>query len=154
MTTKRTNPLLPPNIDRHARGAYSSRQRCSWIADHASRRSRGKQAKVEDEICRGPATRITDRKFEGPGISEQLAVLSEQNTELIHLLCRSLEVQEKMLGIMVKKEEQEVDKREEEEKSEDENDEDGEGEDNEEEKEKNDEEKKRKEICEGKKRAE
>ncbi|KAJ3978484.1 hypothetical protein F5890DRAFT_1560256 [Lentinula detonsa] len=134
---------------------HAQRQRCSWIADHASRRSRGKRAKVEDEIYRGPAARITDRKFEGPGISEQLAVLSEQNTELIHLLRRSLEVQEKMLGIMVRAENRVNEAMGVGEKDEDEDedeDEDGEGEEDEEEK-KEDEEKRRKAIREGKKRA-
>ncbi|KAJ3978684.1 hypothetical protein F5890DRAFT_1559861 [Lentinula detonsa] len=130
---------------------HAQRQRCSWIADHTSRRSRGKRAKVEDEIYRGPAARITDRKFEGPGISEQLAVLSEQNTELIHLLRRSLEVQEKMLGIMVKAENRVNEAMGVGEKDGDE-DEDGKGEEDEEEK-KEDEEKRRKAIREGKKRA-
>ncbi|KAJ3791452.1 hypothetical protein GGU11DRAFT_832543, partial [Lentinula aff. detonsa] len=120
-----------------------------WIEDHSSRRSRGKRAKVEDDVYQGLAARVTDRKFKGPGIAEQLAVLSEQNTELIHLLRRSLEVQEKMLGIMVKREEQEVEK-EETEMSGDENDEDGEGEEDEE----VNEEKRREEVREGKKRAE
>ncbi|KAJ3791796.1 hypothetical protein GGU11DRAFT_812665 [Lentinula aff. detonsa] len=127
---------------------HLQRQRCSWIGDHASRRSRGKRAKIEDEIYQGPAARVGERRFEGPGIAEQLAAIVGQNKEIIGIARRSLGLQEQMLHLMVRRERRE----EEAEKSEDE-DEDGEGEEDEEEKEKSDE-KRKSEICEGKKRAE
>ncbi|KAJ3978413.1 hypothetical protein F5890DRAFT_1560386 [Lentinula detonsa] len=130
---------------------HVQRQRCSWIGDHASRRSRGKRAKLEDDVYRGPAARVTDRKFVTPEIAEQLAVLAGQNLELVGIARRSLEVQEKILSIMERRENREI-KMVRGEKEEEE-DEDGEGEEDEEEKEKNDE-KKRNAIREGKKRAE
>ncbi|KAJ3792035.1 hypothetical protein GGU11DRAFT_866384 [Lentinula aff. detonsa] len=174
MMKKKTNPLPPPNGDLHARGAcclvnllpvvrnrrdegLKHRQRCSWIGDHASRRSRGKRAKVEDDIYRGPAASVTDRKFEGPGITEQLLALSGQNIELTQLLRRSLEVQEKMLGIMVRAERRVIEAMGESEKDEgedDDADEDGEGEEDEEVENENEEEKRRRMIREGKRRAE
>ncbi|KAJ3780543.1 hypothetical protein GGU10DRAFT_380492 [Lentinula aff. detonsa] len=61
-------------------------------------------------------------------------------------------VQEKMLGIMERRERRELGMVEEEKEDEEDEDEDGEGEEDEEEKERNDEEKKRKEVREGKKR--
>ncbi|KAJ3735475.1 hypothetical protein DFJ43DRAFT_1036964 [Lentinula guzmanii] len=127
---------------------HVQRQRCSWIEDHASRRSRGKRAKVEDEIYQGPAARVGERKFEGSGIAEQLATLAKHNEELVNIARRSLVLQQRMLHLMVRRERRE----EETENSEDE-DEDGEGEDDEEAKEE-DEEKRRKAIREGKRRAE
>ncbi|KAJ3990996.1 hypothetical protein F5050DRAFT_1898739 [Lentinula boryana] len=131
---------------------HIQRQRCSWIGEHASWRSRGKRAKVEDEIYQGPAARVGERRFEGPGIADQLAAIVGQNTELIAIARRSLGLQERMLNLMVRRERRE----EETEKSEDEDedeDEDGEGEEDEEVKEKNDKEIRREEIREGKKRA-
>ncbi|KAJ3792832.1 hypothetical protein GGU11DRAFT_801968 [Lentinula aff. detonsa] len=144
-TRRRTQACEPCHVQR---------QRCSWIGDHASRRSRGKRAKVEDDIYRGPTASVTDRKFQGPGIAEQLSALSGQNIELTQLLRRSLEVQEKMLGIMVRAERRVMAAMEGSEKGEDEDeneDEDGEGEEDEEEVA---EAKRRGEIREGKKRAE
>ncbi|KAJ3791657.1 hypothetical protein GGU11DRAFT_804151, partial [Lentinula aff. detonsa] len=144
-TRRRTQACEPCHVQR---------QRCRWIGDHASRQSRGKRAKVEDDIYRGPAASVTDRKFEGPGIAEQLSALSGQNIELTQLLRRSLEVQEKMLGIMVRAERRVMEAMEGSEKGEDEDedeDEDGEGEEDEEEVE---EAKRRGEIREGKKCAE
>ncbi|KAJ3978575.1 hypothetical protein F5890DRAFT_1560093, partial [Lentinula detonsa] len=124
---------------------HVQRQRCSWIEDHASRRSRGKRAKVEDEIYQGPAARVGERKFEGSGIAEQLATLAKHSEELVNIARRSLVLQQRMLHLMVRRERRE----EETEKSEDE-DEDGEGEDDEE----VNEGKRREEVREGKKRAE
>ncbi|KAJ3791623.1 hypothetical protein GGU11DRAFT_828156 [Lentinula aff. detonsa] len=134
---------------------HQQRQRCSWSGENASRRSRGKWVKLDDdEVYEGPAARVGERRFEGPGIAEQLAAIVSQNKELIDIARRSLVLQERMLHLMVITERRE-EAREEVEKSEDEDeDEDGEGEIDEEEKERNDEEKKRKEIREGKKRAE
>ncbi|KAJ3792943.1 hypothetical protein GGU11DRAFT_749399 [Lentinula aff. detonsa] len=78
-----------------------------------------------------------------------------QNIKLTQLLCRSLEVQEKMLGIMVRAEKRVIEAMGESEKDEGEDeDEDGKGEEDEEEAEENNEEKRRNEICEGKKCAE
>ncbi|KAJ3791851.1 hypothetical protein GGU11DRAFT_750955 [Lentinula aff. detonsa] len=130
---------------------HLQRQWCSWIGDHTFCQSWGKRAKVEDDIYWGPAVRITNQKFEGPGIAEQLAVLAGQNIELFGLVCRSLAVQKKMLGIMERRERRELGMVEEEKEDEEDEDEDGEGEEDEEEKERNDEEKKRKEVREGKK---
>ncbi|KAJ3793173.1 hypothetical protein GGU11DRAFT_749158 [Lentinula aff. detonsa] len=62
---------------------HVQRQQCSWIGDHASQQSRGKRAKLEDDVYRGPTVRVTDRKFAGPEIAEQLAVLAGQNLELV-----------------------------------------------------------------------
>ncbi|KAJ3980173.1 hypothetical protein F5890DRAFT_1557951 [Lentinula detonsa] len=133
---------------------HVQRQRCSWIEDHASRRLRGKRAKLEDDVYRGPAARVMDRKFAGPKIAEQLAVLVGQNLELVGIARHSLEVQKKILSIMERRESREIKMVEgEKEEEEDEEDEDSEGEEDEEEKEKNDE-KRRNEIREGKRRAE
>ncbi|KAJ3978222.1 hypothetical protein F5890DRAFT_1560790 [Lentinula detonsa] len=133
---------------------HVQRQRCSWIGDHASRRSRGKRAKLEDDIYRGPAARVTERKFAGPDVAEQLAVMVGQNIELVGIARRSLEVQERILTIMERREQRELREREVRGKDEDEDeDEDGEGEEDEEEKEKNNE-KRKNEIREGKRRAE
>ncbi|KAJ3791889.1 hypothetical protein GGU11DRAFT_750882 [Lentinula aff. detonsa] len=145
-TQRRTQAYEPCHVQR---------QRCSWIGDHASRRSRGKRAKLEDDIYRAPATRVTERKFAGPEITEQLAVLAGQNAELVGIAHRLLEVQEKILSIMERREQRELEEREVGGREEDDKDEDedSEGEEDEEEKEKNNEEKKRKEIREGKRRA-
>ncbi|KAJ3740766.1 hypothetical protein DFH05DRAFT_1528557 [Lentinula detonsa] len=101
---------------------HVQRQRCSWIGDHASQRSRGKWAKLEDDIYRGPAVRVTERKFAGPEIAEQLAVLAGQNLELVGIARRSLEVQEKILSIMERREQWKLEEREVREKDEDEDD--------------------------------
>ncbi|KAJ3990780.1 hypothetical protein F5050DRAFT_1813473 [Lentinula boryana] len=133
---------------------HVQQQRCSWIGDHASRRSRGKRAKLEDDIYRGPAARVTERKFAGPEVAEQLAVMVGQNIELVGIARRSLEVEERILTIMERREQRELREREVRGKDEDEDeDEDGEGEEDEEEKEKNNE-KRKNEIREGKRRAE
>ncbi|KAJ3792203.1 hypothetical protein GGU11DRAFT_863487 [Lentinula aff. detonsa] len=128
---------------------HVQRQRCSWIEDHASRRSRGKRAKVDDEIYQGPAARVGERKFEGSGVAEQLATIARHSEELVNIARRSLGLQERMLHLMVRRERREETK-EELEKNEDE-DEDGEGEEDEEEVEET---KRREEVREGKKRAE
>ncbi|KAJ3979269.1 hypothetical protein F5890DRAFT_1558948 [Lentinula detonsa] len=128
---------------------HVQRQWCSWISDHASRRSRGKRAKLEDDIYRGPAAGVTERKFAGPEIAEHLAVLAGQNAELVGIARRSLEVQERVLSIMERREQRKLEKREVGGREEDE-DEDGEGEEDEE----VEETRRRGEICEGKKRAE
>ncbi|KAJ3978788.1 hypothetical protein F5890DRAFT_1559657 [Lentinula detonsa] len=137
----------PPNVVQRARDAFYLRQRCSWIEDHASRRSRGKRARVEDEMYQGPATRVGERRrVEGTDIAEQLARIAGQNQDLVKLLRQSLVVQEKMLGIMVRAENRVIEAMGESEKDDDE-------EEDEEEKERDDEEKKRKEVREGKRRA-
>ncbi|KAJ3791957.1 hypothetical protein GGU11DRAFT_821011 [Lentinula aff. detonsa] len=132
-----------------------SRPACSrWSGDNASRRSRrsrGKRVKLDDEVYEGPATRVGERRFEGPGVAEQLAIIASQNKDLIDISRRSLVLQQRILHLLVRRERRE-EAREEVEKSEDEDeDEDGEGEIDEEEEERNDEEKKRKEVREGKK---
>ncbi|KAJ3990997.1 hypothetical protein F5050DRAFT_1813112 [Lentinula boryana] len=128
---------------------HVQRQWCSWIGDHASRLLRGKWAKLEDDIYRGPAARVTERKFAGPKITEQLAVLVGQNAELLGIVRCSLEVQEKILSIMERRAPWTLEKREVGGKEGDE-DEDGEGEEDEE----VEEARRRGEIREGKKRAE
>ncbi|KAJ3979932.1 hypothetical protein F5890DRAFT_1558185 [Lentinula detonsa] len=152
---KKEKSLPPPNVVQRARDAFYLRQRCSWIEDHASCWSRGKRARVEDEMYRGPAARVGERRrVEGTDIAEQLARIAEQNQDLVKLLRQSLVVQEKMLGIMVRAENRVIEAMGESEKDDDEEeDEDGEGEEDEEEKERDDEEKKRKEVHEGKRRA-
>ncbi|KAJ3983774.1 hypothetical protein F5890DRAFT_1597423 [Lentinula detonsa] len=122
-----------------------------WIGDHASRRSQGKQAKVEDEVYQGPAARVGERRFEGPGIAEQLAAIVGQNKDLIDIARRSLDLQERILHLLVRRERREIAREELEEEEDEDEDEDGEGEEDEEEKEKRNEEQKRKEIREGKK---
>ncbi|KAJ3978344.1 hypothetical protein F5890DRAFT_1560513 [Lentinula detonsa] len=155
----KTADCRPQNASRPTqacRVCHQQRQRCSWSGDNVSRRSRGKRVKVDDEVYEGPAARVGERRFEGPGIAEQLAAIVDQNKDLIDIARRSLVLQERMLHLMVIRERRE-EAREEVDKSEDEDedeDEDGEGEIDEEEKERNDEEKKRREIREGKKRAE
>ncbi|KAJ3991233.1 hypothetical protein F5050DRAFT_1812784 [Lentinula boryana] len=139
-TRRRTQACEPCHVQR---------QRCSWIGDHASRRSRGKRAKLEDDVYRGPAVRVMDRKFAGPEIAEQLAVLAGQNLELVGIARCSLEVQEKILSIMERREQRKLEEREGGGKEEDE-DEDGEGEEDEEVKEA----RRRGEIRKGKKCAE
>ncbi|KAJ3798875.1 hypothetical protein GGU11DRAFT_779432 [Lentinula aff. detonsa] len=153
---RKTADCHPQNASRPTQACivcHQQRQRCSWSGDNVSRRSRGKRVKLDDEVYEGPAARVGERRFKGPGIAEQLAAIVGQNKDLIDIARRSLVLQERMLHLMVIRERRE-EAREEVEKSEDEDeDEDGEGEIDEEEKERNDEEKKRKEIREGKKRA-
>ncbi|KAJ3978839.1 hypothetical protein F5890DRAFT_1559580 [Lentinula detonsa] len=123
-------------------------------SDHASQRSRGKWAKLEDDIYRGPAARVTERKFAGPKIAEQLAVIVGQNIELVGIARCLLEVQERILSIMEGREQRKLKEKEVRGKDEDEDeDEDGEGEEDEEEGDKNNERRKN-EIHEGKKRTE
>ncbi|KAJ3792377.1 hypothetical protein GGU11DRAFT_860951 [Lentinula aff. detonsa] len=128
---------------------HQQHQRCSWSGDNAACRSRGKKVKLDDEVYEGPAARVGERRIEGPGVMEQLAIIAGQNKDLINISRRSLILQQRILHLLVRRERRE-EAREEVEKSEDE---DGEGEEDEEEKEKNDEKRKR-EIREGKKRAE
>ncbi|KAJ3978502.1 hypothetical protein F5890DRAFT_1560229 [Lentinula detonsa] len=145
----RPSECRPQSTRRQAQACavcHHQRQRCSWSGDNAARRSRGKRVKLDDdEVYEGPAARVGERRFEGPGVAEQLATLVGQNKDLIDIARRSLVLQERMLHLMVIRERRE----EEAEKSEDE-DEDGEGEDDEE----VNEEKRREEVREGKKRAE
>ncbi|KAJ3978725.1 hypothetical protein F5890DRAFT_1559793 [Lentinula detonsa] len=136
---------------------HQQRQRCSWSGDNAARRSRSKQVKLDDEdVYEGPAARAGERrKVEGTEVAEQLARIAEQNQEVVTLLRRSLVVQERMLGIMVRAEKRVMEAMEGSEKGDDEDededeDEDGEGEEDEEVKEA----KRKAEIREGKKRAE
>ncbi|KAJ3978300.1 hypothetical protein F5890DRAFT_1560620 [Lentinula detonsa] len=130
------------------------KEEINWSADNISRRSRGKRVKLDDEVYEGPAARVGERRFEGLGIAEQLATIVVQNKELINITRRSLDLQERMLYLMVRRERREVEEREEMVKDEGgDEDEDGEGEEDEEEKEE-DKEKRRKAIREGKKRAE
>ncbi|KAJ3791605.1 hypothetical protein GGU11DRAFT_812703 [Lentinula aff. detonsa] len=148
----RPSECCPQSTRRQAQACavcHHQRQRCSWSGDNAARRSRGKRVKLDDdEVYEGPAVRVGERRFEGPGIVEQLAAIVGQNKDLIDIARRSLVLQERMLHLMVIRERREETR----EKSDDE-DEDGEGEEDEEEKEE-DEEKRRKAIREGKKRAE
>ncbi|KAJ3979543.1 hypothetical protein F5890DRAFT_1558601 [Lentinula detonsa] len=134
---------------------HQQRQRCSWSGDNASRRSQGKWVKLDDDVYKGPATRVGERRFEGPGIVEQLAAIIGQNQDLIDIARRSLDVQERIMYLLVRREKRELKVLGgNEERSEDEDeDEDGEGEEDEEEEEK-DNEKRKNEIHEGKKRAE
>ncbi|KAJ3979229.1 hypothetical protein F5890DRAFT_1478700, partial [Lentinula detonsa] len=76
---------------------HQQRQRCSWSGDNASRRSRGKRVKLDDEDYEGPAARVGERRFEGPGIAEQLATIVGQNKDLIDIARRSLNIQERIL---------------------------------------------------------
>ncbi|KAJ3978751.1 hypothetical protein F5890DRAFT_1559740 [Lentinula detonsa] len=134
---------------------HQQRQRCSWSGDNASRRSRGKWVKLDDDVYEGPATRVGERRFEGPGIAEQLAAIVGQNKDLIDIARRSLDVQARIMYLLVRREKRELKVLGGNEgRSEDEDeDEDGEGEEDEEEEEK-DNEKRKNEIREGKKRAE
>ncbi|KAJ3793053.1 hypothetical protein GGU11DRAFT_854003 [Lentinula aff. detonsa] len=151
----RPSECRPQSSQRQAQACvvcHQQRQRCSWSGDNASRRSRGKRVKLDDdEVYEGPAARVGERRFEGPGIAEQLAAIVSQNKDLIDIARHSLVLQRRILHLLVRRERRE-EAREELEKSEDEEeeDEDGEGEEDEEEKEKNNEEKKREEIREGK----
>ncbi|KAJ3978383.1 hypothetical protein F5890DRAFT_1601283 [Lentinula detonsa] len=136
---------------------HLQKQRCSWSGDNAARRSRGKRVKLNEEVYEGPAARAGERRFEGPGIAEQLAAIVGQNKDLIAIARRSLDVQERIMYLLARREKRElkvlgenVGRSEDEDEDEDE---DGEGEEDEEEKEKNDE-KRKSEIREGKKRTE
>ncbi|KAJ3979108.1 hypothetical protein F5890DRAFT_1559173 [Lentinula detonsa] len=136
---------------------HQQRQQCSWSGDNAARRSRSKRVKLDDEdVYEGPAARAGKRRrVEGTEAMEQLARIAEQNQDVVNLLQRSLVVQERMLGIMVRAEKRVMEAMEGSEKGDDEDDdededENGEGEEDEEEIEQV----KRKEIREGKKRAE
>ncbi|KAJ3791547.1 hypothetical protein GGU11DRAFT_830463, partial [Lentinula aff. detonsa] len=124
-----------------------------WSGENTAQRSRGKWVKLDDEVYEGPAARVGERRFEGPGIAEQLAKIASQNGELVNIARRSLVLQERMLGPMVRRERRELEAIGGSEKDEDE-DEDGEGEEDEEEAEKNNEKKRRDKIHEGKKCAE
>ncbi|KAJ3791417.1 hypothetical protein GGU11DRAFT_833311, partial [Lentinula aff. detonsa] len=137
---------------------HQQRQRCSWSGDNAARRSRSKRVKLDDEdVYEGPAARAGERRrVEGTEAAEQLVRIAEQNQDVVNLLRRSLVVQERMLGIMVRAEQRVMEAMEGSEKGDDEDndedeDEDGEGEEDEEEVEET---KRRAEIREGKKRAE
>ncbi|KAJ3792573.1 hypothetical protein GGU11DRAFT_760656 [Lentinula aff. detonsa] len=132
-----------PEVE-HECHPQSSRQQVQ-SGDNATRRSQGKRVKLDDEVYEGPTARVGERRFEGPGIAEQLAAIAEQNKALLDVARRSLVLQERMLHLMVVRERRE----EEAEKNEDE-DEDGEGDEDEE----VNEEERRREIREGKKRAE
>ncbi|KAJ3791467.1 hypothetical protein GGU11DRAFT_761585, partial [Lentinula aff. detonsa] len=121
----------------------------TWRKTQACELCHGKRAKLEDDIYRGPTARVMERKFADPEIAEQLAVLTGQNAELVGIARRSLEVQEKILSIMERREQRELEEREVGGREEDE-DEDGEGEEDEEVKEA----RRRGEIREGKTRAE
>ncbi|KAJ3791830.1 hypothetical protein GGU11DRAFT_761270 [Lentinula aff. detonsa] len=162
--TKR-NPLPPPNLVRHACDAFylvnprhvipnqrnnklRHRQRCSWIEAHASRQSRGKWTKIEeDEVYKGPASRVAARTFGGPEVLERFAGIEHRLLELERYasrLTKALKRKEKReLGAMGGNEEGD---------EEEEEDKDGEGEEDEEEE--NNEEKRRAKIHEGKQRAE
>ncbi|KAJ3978398.1 hypothetical protein F5890DRAFT_1560409 [Lentinula detonsa] len=135
-------PENPTNSPLLSTDPSQNRPACArWSGDNASRRSRGKRVKLDDdEVYEGPAARAGERRFEGPGIAEQLAAIVER---IMYLLVRREKRELKVLG---GKEERSEDEDEDE-------DEDGEGEEDKEEKEKNDEEKRREEIREGKKRA-
>ncbi|KAJ3791462.1 hypothetical protein GGU11DRAFT_761589, partial [Lentinula aff. detonsa] len=115
---------------------HQQRQRCSWSGDNAARRSRGKKVKLDDEVYEGPAVRVGGRRIEEPGVAEQLTIIAGQNKDLLEIARHSLVIQEKLLGIMARREKQEIDATEgsenEKEENEDE-DEDGEGEEDEEE---------------------
>ncbi|KAJ3792012.1 hypothetical protein GGU11DRAFT_866734 [Lentinula aff. detonsa] len=129
---------------------HQQQQRCSWSGDNAARRSRAKRVKLDDEMYEGPATRVGERRLEGPGIAEQLATIAKHNEELVNIARRSLVLQQRMLHLMVRRERRELEAVEEEKDDEDE-DEDGEGEEDEEEVKET---KRKEEIREGKKRVE
>ncbi|KAJ3978400.1 hypothetical protein F5890DRAFT_1560406 [Lentinula detonsa] len=69
---------------------HHQRQRCSWSGENASRRSRVKKTKLEDEIYEGPARRVTERRI---GM-EQMAMFAEHNREVE----RRLQVIERYTG--------------------------------------------------------
>ncbi|KAJ3791616.1 hypothetical protein GGU11DRAFT_751389 [Lentinula aff. detonsa] len=129
----------------------SSRKHAQYATSNAND---GKKVKLDDEVYEGPAARVGDRRIEGPGVVEQLVIIASQNKDLLEIARRSLVLQEKMLGIMARREKREIDamggSESEKEEKEDE-DEDGEGEEDEEEV---NEERRRREIREGKKRVE
>ncbi|KAJ3791869.1 hypothetical protein GGU11DRAFT_822513 [Lentinula aff. detonsa] len=154
------NVVIPPRSSGSKKKTFKSK---SVISDKSSdeekelppapRGEKRKRVKLDDEDYEGPAARVGERRFEGPGIAEQLAAIIGQNKDLIDIARRSLDLQERMLYLMVRRERREIARREAEKSEDEDEDEDGEGEEDEEEKEKSDEEKKRKEVREGKKRA-
>ncbi|KAJ3979056.1 hypothetical protein F5890DRAFT_1559261 [Lentinula detonsa] len=83
---------------------HQQRQRCSWSGDNAARRSQSKWVKLDDEdVYEGPAARAGERRrVEGTEVAEQLARIAEQNQDVVNLLRKSLVMQERMLGIMVR----------------------------------------------------
>ncbi|KAJ3979415.1 hypothetical protein F5890DRAFT_1558744 [Lentinula detonsa] len=153
----RPSECCPQSSRRQAQACavcHQQRQRCSWSGDNAARWSQGKKVKLDDEVYEGPAARVGGRRIEEPGVAEQLTIIAGQNKDLLEIACRSLVIQEKLLGIMARREKREIDATEgsenEKEENEDE-DEDGEGEEDEEEVAET---KRKEEIREGKKRAE
>ncbi|KAJ3980510.1 hypothetical protein F5890DRAFT_1477675 [Lentinula detonsa] len=50
----------------------------------------GKRAKVEDDVYVGPTARDGERRFDGPGVAEQLAKITDQNGELVNIIHWSL----------------------------------------------------------------
>ncbi|KAJ3979627.1 hypothetical protein F5890DRAFT_1558510 [Lentinula detonsa] len=151
----KTVDCRPQNASRPTQACivcHQQRQHCSWSGNNAARRMQAKRSKTKDDIYEGPAARVEERRFEGPGIPEQLAAIVVQNNDMINIARRSLVMQEKMLGILARRERREIEAKggSESEREEDE-DEDGEGEDDEEEVEET---KRREQICKGKKRVE
>ncbi|KAJ3738737.1 hypothetical protein DFH05DRAFT_1531073 [Lentinula detonsa] len=129
---------------------------CVLLETHASCRSRGKWTKIEeDEVYKGPASRVAARTFGGSEVLEQFAGIERRLSELEWYASRSTMALERIAGILVRKEKRELgamEGNEEGEEEEEEEDKDGEGED-----EDNDEENERQrkdEVREGKKCAE
>ncbi|KAJ3792708.1 hypothetical protein GGU11DRAFT_749704 [Lentinula aff. detonsa] len=85
-------------------------QQCSWSGDNAARQLQGKRVKVDEDEYEGPITRVGERRrFEGAEVAKQLAKITEQNRELVDIARHSLVLQERMLGIMARREKQEID---------------------------------------------
>ncbi|KAJ3780151.1 hypothetical protein GGU10DRAFT_381097 [Lentinula aff. detonsa] len=103
----RPSECWPQSTRRQAQACavcHQQRQRCSWSGDNAARRSQGKRVKLDDEVYEGPTARIGERRFEGPGIAEQLATIADQNKALLDVARRSLVLQQRMLHLMVLRE--------------------------------------------------
>ncbi|KAJ3978829.1 hypothetical protein F5890DRAFT_1559590 [Lentinula detonsa] len=132
---------------------HLQRQRCSWSGDNASRRARGKRAKIEDEeVYAGPASRVAARSLGGSELIDRFDRVEQRLGALERYASRSTMALERIATILERIGENQLGRKEE---TEQEGDEDGEGEEDEEEEENEEnEEERRNEICEGKKRAE
>ncbi|KAJ3978449.1 hypothetical protein F5890DRAFT_1560313 [Lentinula detonsa] len=129
---------------------HLQRQRCSWSGDNASRRARGKRAKIEEEeVYEGPASRVAARSLGGSEVVDRFDRVEQCLGALERYASRSATALERIATILERIGENQLGRKEE---AEPEEDEDGEGEEDEEEAE--NEEERRVKIREGKRRAE
>ncbi|KAJ3791693.1 hypothetical protein GGU11DRAFT_826624, partial [Lentinula aff. detonsa] len=122
----------------------------NWSGDNASRRARGKRAKIEEEeVYEGPASRVAARSLGGSEVVDRFDRVEQRLGALERYASRSATALERIATILERIGENQLGRKEE---AEPEEDEDGEGEEDEEEAE--NEEERRTKIREGKRHAE